>query len=106
MLRICTRETLLQHAIVVADNRRQFPMEIEQSVMLAHRLTIASCQLRAKSANAVIQLLNLRLSEDRSRWLVLQSVDESGEEMDILCFHRAQLVRILGQRGARRGRVP
>jgi len=66
--------------------------------MLAHRLPVGPRQLRSQSANAVIELLDLRLAQDGSGGLRLESVDQRREEVDILRLDRRELIVVLGER--------
>lgn len=60
--------------------------------MLTHRLSVCPCKLWSQRPNAFVQLLKLRFTQDGARWLVLQAVDQSSEQVDVFGFYRRKLV--------------
>jgi hypothetical protein len=72
--------------------------------VLAHRLSVCPCQLWSQRTDAFIQLLELRFTQDGTRWLVLQAVDKSSEQVDVLSFDRCEFVVGLGYVSTRRAR--
>ena len=66
--------------------------------MLAHGLTVGSSELGSQGTNGVIQLLDLRLSQHSSSRLVLQTVDQSGKQTDVLLFNWTEFILISDRR--------
>jgi len=66
--------------------------------VFAHGLAVGPRQLRPQRANAIIQLLDLRLSQYRSGRLCLETINKSGKEVDVFRLHWRELVITLGQR--------
>ena len=54
--------------------------------MLTHRLAVRPRELRTKGADAFVELLDLRFAENSTWRLVLETVNESSEEIDVLSF--------------------
>ena len=74
--------------------------------MFAHRLSVRAGELGSQGADALVELLYLGLAQDGAGSLVLQSLHQGREEVDVLRLDRSQLVVVLGQDkgGGRRGR--
>jgi len=64
--------------------------------MLAHCFTIRSGQLGPKGAYALVQLLDLGFSQNGARRLMLQPIDKSRKEVDVLCLHRCEFIVVFG----------
>lgn len=83
--------SLLQHPVVIAHDGSQLAVQVEKGVMLTHRLAVGASQLRSEGTNGLVKLLDLRFTQNRARRLMLQPVNQCGEEVDILCLHRGKL---------------
>ena len=69
---VCVVQTLFKHAIVISHDSSKLGMQVEQGVVLAHRLTVCPRKFGSKGADALVKLLNLGLAQNGSRRLMLE----------------------------------
>ena len=70
-------------------------MQIQQCVVLAHRLAISPCELRPQGTDALVQFLDLWLSQYRPWRLMLQAIHKCREEIDVLGFDLGELESVV-----------
>jgi hypothetical protein len=79
-------------------------VKVKKCVVLAHGLSVCPRQLWSQRTDALVQLLKLRFTQDGTWWLVLQAINQSSEQVDVLSFHGCELVVGLGYVSTRRAR--
>lgn len=57
-------QTLLQHAVIVADDGAELCVEVAERFVFAHRLTEGSCKFGTEGTDAFVEFLNLWFAED------------------------------------------
>jgi hypothetical protein len=79
-------------------------MNVEECVVLAHSLSVCPCQLWSQRSNTLIQLLKLRFTQNSTWRLMLQAINQSSKQVDILSFDGCELVVGLWHISTRRAR--